>query len=441
MLKAFANIGRIPELRRKFLVTLGFLAICRVGVYIPLPGVDTVKVAEFMRQAEGGAFGKLMVLADIFSGGAIAKGAILALGIMPYISASIIFQVLMPVVPALERIAREGESGRKRIAQYTRYATVILCIVQAMMMTKLLNRPDVDLIVGEYWKFAVTATIAMTAGTLFLMWMGEQIDEFGLGNGVSLIIMMNILSRMPSAIRKLASSVTMNLGGEPDRPIGPERLVFLVGLFVFMIVAVVLVTQAQRRVPMNHARRTREGFSHRSYLPLRVNMSGVIAIIFAQSVMMLPNFLKDLNYVGGFFNYFVPWRFFYVMLYMGLIVFFSYFYTAITFNPVEKANEFKQYGAFIPGIRPGRRTAAYLERIMNRITLAGAAFVAIIAVAPQIMSSNLKVDMIVASFFGGTSLLITVGVALDLVQRIESYMMMQAYEGFMKGGRIRGRRG
>ena len=233
----------------------------------------------------------------------------------------------------------------------------------------------------------------------------------------------------------------MNLGGEPDKPIGPERLVFLLGLFVFMIVAVVLVTQAQRRVPMNHARRTREGFSHRSYLPLRVNMSGVIAIIFAQSVMMLPNFLKDLNYVGGFFNYFVPWRFFYVMLYMGLIVFFSYFYTAITFNPVEKANEFKQYGAFIPGIRPGRRTAAYLERIMNRITLAGAAFVAIIAVAPQIMSSNLKVDAIVASFFGGTSLLITVGVALDLVQRIESYMMMQAYEGFMKGGRIRGRRG
>ncbi|MHC5053370.1 MAG: preprotein translocase subunit SecY [Planctomycetota bacterium] len=439
MFKAFANIGRIPELRRKFAITLGLLAICRFGVYIPLPGVDTVKIAEFMRQAEAGAFGRLMVLADIFSGGAMNKGAILALGIMPYISASIIFQVLMPVVPALERIAREGESGRKRISQYTRYATVILCIVQSLMITGMLQRND--LVAGTYWRFAVTATIAMTAGTLFLMWMGEQIDEFGLGNGVSLIIMMNILSRMPSAMRKLASSVTMNLGGEQGKPIGPERLALLIGLFVFMIVAVVLVTQAQRRVPMNHARRTREGFSHRSYLPLRVNMSGVIAIIFAQSVMMLPNFLKELKYVGGFFNYFVPWKFFYVMLYMGLIVFFSYFYTAITFNPVEKANEFKQYGAFIPGIRPGRRTAAYLERIMNRITLAGAAFVAVIAVAPQIMSSNLKVDAVVASFFGGTSLLITVGVALDLVQRIESYMMMQAYEGFMKGGRIRGRRG
>jgi preprotein translocase subunit SecY len=439
MFKAFANIGRIPELRRKFIFTLLLLATCRIGVFIPLPGVDTLKIAEFMRQVEAGALGKLMVLADIFSGGAMNKGAILALGIMPYISASIIFQVLMPVVPALERIAREGESGRKRIAQYTRYATVILCIVQSLMMTGLLRRND--LITGSYWRFATTAAIAMTAGTLFLMWMGEQIDEFGLGNGTSLIIMMNILSRMPSAMTKLASTVTMNLGGTQEKPIGPERLALLMGLFVFMIVAVVLVTQAQRRVPMNHARRTREGFSHRSYLPLRVNMSGVIAIIFAQSVMMLPNFLKDLNYVGPFFNYFVPWKFFYVMLYMTLIVFFSYFYTAITFNPVEQANQFKQYGAFIPGIRPGRRTAAYLERIMNRITLAGAAFVAIIAVAPQIMSSNLKVDPIVASFFGGTSLLITVGVALDLVQRIESYMMMQAYEGFMKGGRIRGRRG
>jgi len=281
----------------------------------------------------------------------------------------------------------------------------------------------------------------MTAGTMFLMWIGEQIDEFGLGNGTSLIIMMNILSRLPVALTSLYRDFTWSL--EAPNKIGPSKLLLLVSLFVFMIVAVVVITQGQRRVPMNSARRTREGFSQKSYLPLRVNMAGVISIIFAQSVMMLPGVIYE--NVGSLavkhvMSYFVQWSFLYVMLYMAMIVFFSYFYTAIVFNPVEQANQFKQYGTFIPGIRPGRRTAEYLERIMNRITLAGAVFLALIAVAPQAVSSAVKIDAEVASFFGGTSLLITVGVALDLVQRIESHMMLQAYDGFMRGGRIRGRR-
>jgi len=440
MFKAFANIARIPDLRRKFLITLGLLALCRVGSFIPLPGVDLAKISELVRGASSGAMGRVMVLADIFSGGAMYRASVLALGIMPYISAAIIFQMLVAVVPALERIAREGESGRRRINQYTRYATVLLCMIQSVLMTNWLAGSE--LIVGERWRFTLLAMTAMTAGTMFLMWMGEQIDEFGLGNGQSLIIMVNILSRMPAAIANVAKRFTWTLGSGDPAVLGPERVGLLIALFVFMVVAVVLITQAQRRVPMSHARRTREGFSQKSYLPLRVNMAGVIAIIFAQSVLMLPGIFSNVpnRYVQEAMSYFVPWKFFYVTLYMGMIVFFSYFYTAIVFNPAEQANQFKQYGAFIPGIRPGRKTAEYLEKIMNRVTLAGAVIVALIAVAPEIIASSLKVDPDIASFFGGTSLLITVGVALDVVQRIESYMMMQAYEGFLKGGRIRGRR-
>ncbi|GAG12957.1 unnamed protein product, partial [marine sediment metagenome] len=268
------------------------------------------------------------------------RAGILALGIMPYISAAIIFQMLVAVVPTLERIAKEGESGRRRINQYTRYAAVVLCLVQSLIMTSWLNRSG--LVQGHYWSFALMAMVTMTAGTMFLMWMGEQIDEFGLGNGTSLVIMMNILSRMPTAVMRLGQRATWELGGGADQAaIGPERLVLIVGLFVFMIVAVVLVTQAQRRVPMNHARRTREGFSHKSYLPLRVNMSGVIAIIFAQSVMMLPGYFAKIPnpWVSGIFQYFEQGKFFYVTMYMLLIIFFSYFYTAIVFNPVEQANQ------------------------------------------------------------------------------------------------------
>jgi preprotein translocase subunit SecY len=440
MFKAFGNIAKIPDLRRKFLYTLGLLAICRIGTWVPLPGVDTAKIAEVIKQTTGEVGSGFMVLANIFSGGAMFRGTILALGIMPYISAAIVFQMLVAVVPALERIAKEGESGRRRINQLTRYAAVVLCIIQGYFIAARLVKNE--FVIGNTTSFLALSILAMTAGTMFLVWMGEQIDEFGLGNGTSLIIMANILSRMPDAIINVAQRFTWTLGSGDPSLIGPERIAMLAALFVFMILAVVVITQAQRRVPMNHARRTREGFSHKSYLPLRVNVAGVIAIIFAQSVLMLPNFLGNIDnrWIQEIVAYFTPWKFFYVTLYMLMIVFFSYFYTAIVFNPVEQANQFKQHGAFIPGIRPGRKTAEYLEKIMNRITLAGAVFVAIIAVAPEIIASSLRVEQGIASFLGGTSLLITVGVALDFVQRIESHMMMQAYEGFMKGGKIRGRR-
>jgi preprotein translocase subunit SecY len=416
------------------------LALCRVGAWIPIPGVDTAKIAETVKQASGNVGSGFMVLANIFSGGAMFRGTILALGIMPYISAAIVFQMLIAVVPALERIAKEGESGRRRINQLTRYSTVALCIIQGYFIASQLVAND--FILGSKTTFIFLSILCMTAGTMFLVWMGEQIDEFGLGNGTSLIIMANILSRMPIAVMDIADRFTWTLASTDPSVIGPERVAMLVALFVSMIVAVVIITQAQRRVPMNHARRTREGFSQKSYLPLRVNVAGVIAIIFAQSVLMLPSFLGNIDnrWVQSVVGHFTPWKFFYVTFYMLMIVFFSYFYTAIVFNPVEKANEFKQHGAFIPGIRPGRKTAEYLERIMNRITLAGAVFVAIIAVAPEVVATSLKVEQGIASFFGGTSLLITVGVALDFVQRIESHMMMQAYEGFLKGGKIRGRR-
>jgi len=442
MFKAFGNIAKIPDLRRKFLVTLGLLGICRIGTWVPIPGVNTSLIAEQIKQATGEVGSGFMVLANIFSGGAMFRGTILALGIMPYISAAIVFQMLVAVVPALERIAKEGESGRRRINQLTRYAAVVLCLIQGYFIASRLVNSQPTLVVGNTTAFYVLGILAMTAGTMFLVWMGEQIDEFGLGNGTSLIIMANILSRMPDAIINVARRFTWTLGSGDPSVIGPERIAMLLALFVFMILAVVVITQAQRRVPMSSARRTREGFQQKSYLPLRVNVAGVIAIIFAQSVLMLPNFLGQIQnrWVQEIVAYFTPWKFFYVTLYMLMIIFFSYFYTAIVFNPVEQANQFKQHGSFIPGIRPGRKTAEYLEKIMNRITLAGAVFVAIIAVAPEIIASSLRVEQGIASFLGGTSLLITVGVALDFVQRIESHMMMQAYEGFMKGGRIRGRR-
>jgi len=445
VLEAFANALRIKELRNKLIITALLLMVCRIGIFIPIPGVDFNAIKNLMQMAEQGAGNdpvrRILGMADMFSGGGLYRISIFGLGIMPYISASIIFQLLTAVIPSLEKLAKEGESGRRRISQYTRYSTVVLCLIQATMFCSVAFRYAVPgTTKTEFYVFGVTA---MMVGTVFLMWIGEQIDEFGIGSGISLIIMFNILSRMPSALHQLGRQFNWNLGAGNPGEIGPERLAVLVALFVLMIVAVIVITQGQRRVPMNYARRNVQGFSARQYLPLRVNMSGVISIIFAQSIMMLPGFLKTMSnpYLQSLADYLSRGAFFYVISYMLLILFFSYFYTAVVFNPVEHADNFKQYGAFIPGIRPGRKTAEYLERIMNRITLAGAVFLAFIAVVPQIISGSLGVDPGVASFFGGTGLLIVVGVALDLVQRIESHMMMQAYEGFMKGhGRIKGRR-
>jgi preprotein translocase subunit SecY len=450
MLGAFANIVRIPELRRKLLVTAALLVIYRLGIFIPCPGAYRADLGDM---GDSGFFN----MVDMFAGGALRMRSILGLGIMPYISASIIFQLMAAVVPALQKIAKEGDVGRKRINQYTRYATILLCLIQGFMMARweLVRGPDPAKMLGGPEPFGYAHPVAyhflvvasLTAGTMFLMWLGEQIDEFGIGSGISLIIMAGILARMPVAVNEIYANFEPQLGAAEQGKIGPETVVILLGLFVFMVLAVVALTQAHRRVPIHTARtRTREGFSHRSYVPLRLNMSGVISIIFAQALMQVLNFLTGKSglttvpVLGTILTFLTRDSFLYVTFFALLIVFFSYFYTAVTFNPVEQANNFKEWGTFIPGIRPGRHTAEYLDGIMRKVTLVGSITLVYVAFAPKVITWMLKVSPTVGQFFGGTGLLIVVGVALDLSQRMDQYLLMQHYQGFLDGGKMRGRR-
>ncbi len=454
MFQAFTNVARIPELRKKLLITAGLLVIYRLLIFIPLPGA-------FHSDSPNQDLGGLWDFADLFAGGAIRAKSLLALGIMPYISAAIIFQLLAAVLPALQKIAKEGEVGRKRINQYSRYATVLLCLIQGPMLalSPILRGPKpgspealaagATEVFGWDHRFAYFSMVilALTVGTLFVMWLGEQIDEFGIGSGISLIIMAGILARVPQAVGEIAGNFEWQLGAGELGKIGPETVATLLGLFIFMVVGVVALTQAHRRVPIHTARtRTLQGFSHRSYIPLRLNMAGVISIIFAQSLMMIPNFLQNsplanTPVLGGLVRSMGYGGFLYTTLYALLIVFFTYFYTAVTFNPVEQANNFKEWGTFIPGIRPGRQTAEYLDGIMRKVTLAGAVGLVYVALAPQFITWTLQVSPNVGSFFGGTGLLIVVGVALDLSQRMEQYLLMQHYQGFLEGGgRMVGRR-
>ncbi len=445
MFEAFGNIAKVPDLRKKVFWTLGLLILCRIGVFIPLPGVNLAALKQTLDAAQGSGFGQFFGVLDMFSGGAMKQASIFALGIMPYISASIIFQLLTAIVPALQKVSKEGESGRRKITQWTRYSTIVLCLVQAVIICSALQgqraqggQPLVD---GGMW-FLVQSSIILSTGTAFLMWLGEQIDEFGIGNGMSLIIMISITSRLPVAMEEIARRFNPALEGNPS-DIGPSELFILLFLFMVMVTAVVFVTEATRRIPMQTPKRSRVGFRQQHYLPLKLNASGVIAIIFAQALMMLPNFLAmiPVDWWRDMVSFLLPGSFLYMMLYLLLIIFFSYFYTAVLFDPKEHAENFKQYGMFIPGIRPGNDTRTYLESVMNRITFAGAIFIAIIAVVPQIIQNGLKVGFTISGFFGGTGLLIIVGVALDLINRIESHMLMERYDGFLKGGgRIRGRR-
>jgi preprotein translocase subunit SecY len=449
MLSAFANIAKIPELRRKSLWTLGLLVFARLGVFIPLPGINHDAVAGAIGSTHGTGFGDFLGILDMFSGGGLRNMSIFALGIMPYISASIIFQLLTAIVPALQKVAKEGESGRRKITQWTRYSAIILCLVQALIICSTLqnqkfnNQSMINAEISRF-TFLLTSSVILMAGTAFLMWLGEQIDEFGLGNGMSLIIQVGIVSRLPVAIQEIVRQFDPALDTADASKIGPSHLLILLVLFVFMVMAVVFVTEATRRIPMQTPKRSRVGFKQQHYLPLKLNASGVIAIIFAQSLMMLPMLLAQVPFGGmqSLMQFFVIGSFMYMTIYLFLIIFFSYFYTAVLFDPKEHAENFKQYGMFIPGIRPGNDTRDYLETVMNRITLAGALFIAIIAVVPQLIQSALPVSPTISDFFGGTGLLIVVGVALDMVNRIESHMLMQNYDGFLKGGgRIRGRRG
>ncbi len=449
MFDAIVNMFKIPDLKKKILFTLGLVAVYRIGAFVPTPGIDGAKLAMFFANMAKTQGGTLFGIMNMFSGGAMQRLTIFALGIMPYISASIILQLLTTVVPALERLARQGDEGRKKITQYTRYGTVFLSIVQSYFIALWLESParfqGLQIVQYPGWGFRILTVITLTTGTAFIMWLGEQIQEKGIGNGISLIITAGIISRLPTAIFQLASLVAPGSSGESQ--IDPFKVVLLMAMFVGVIVAVVMITQGQRKIPIQYAKRVvgRRVYGGQStYIPLRVNQSGVIPIIFAQSIILFPATIAGLvqnQHVQGLASALMMGRPLYYVVYSLLILFFAYFYAAITFNPVDMANNMKRFGGFVPGIRPGKQTAEYLDFIMTRITLPGAMFLTIIAVMPSIVSGQLGIPFLIASFFGGTGLLIVVGVMLDTMRQIESHMLMRHYEGFMKKGRVKGRLG
>jgi preprotein translocase subunit SecY len=447
------TIFKIPELSQKIGITLLFLCIYRIGFHVPLPVIDQDKMMQAMQSATQGALGQVLGFVSLFSGGTLSQSCIFGLGIMPYISASIIFQLLASVYPPLEKLQKEGESGRKKINEYTRHATVPICLIQAFFWVQYVMRPEAR--GGQGWAvpgydtfyYGFAAVITMTAGTIFLMWLGEQIDEYGIGNGISLIIMAGIVARIPEATKSLLFDATtgqlkeslFTLGGGTGSDVSFEKLVVLIGLFVAVVVAVVAITKGQRRIPTQsakHVRGRRVFGGTRQFLPLRVNQAGVMPVIFASSLLMLPYFFFNIlfgatgwRWTGTLSEAFVRQGYIYNIFYIALIYFFCYFWTAITFNPKDMANNLKDYGSFIPGYRPGKRTADYLERVIMRITYIGAAFLAVVAIIPSMISAAMDVDYRVASFYGGTGLLIVISVALDLVQKINSHLVMRNYPG------------
>ena len=438
MLSAFSNSLRIPELRQRILFTFGIIFVCRLIAAVPTPGVDAVALREFMAMVRATAGGSFVGLFDLFSGGALENCAVGALGVMPYISASIILQLMTAVVPALERLAREGDTGRQKITQYTRYLTVLLCIVQGYAMALTLENPEAlgitsAIVLFPGWGFRLLAIVTMTTGTLLLMWLGEQVTERGIGNGMSLIITIGIVSSMPSAIQ---AAINMF---KPIDGVMQFSLFHLIGLLVmifFVIASVIAVTQAQRKIPVQYAKRVvgRKVYGGQStYMPLRVNYAGVMPIIFGQAILMFPTKIFGML-PGSFFQSLAS------ALNYGTMTHFSYFWVATQFNPIQIADDLKKYGGYVPGIRPGKPTAEFLDRTMTRITLAGAVFLAVIAVIPTVMAQQFRIPWIVASFFGGTSMLITVGVMLDTMRQIESHLVMRYYDGFLKKGRLRGRK-
>jgi len=426
----------IPELRQRIFFTIAIFFVYRVGGHIPVPGVNAgVLSAWFNQNAQGGLFGVM----DMFAAGNLRKATIFALGIMPYISASIIIQLLTAVVPALEKLQKEGEAGRKRITQYTRYGTIGLSLLQSFgiqIWLKSLVYNGVPVVEpGMGWLFTPLTMITMTAGTAFIMWLGEQISERGIGNGMSLIIFIGIIARIPADVM-----LTMEKVGVGDTNLVNIAVTLLV--MVVVVAGVVLIQQGQRKIRVQYAKRIvgRKIYGGQStHIPLRVNTAGVIPIIFASALIMFPNTIlmfTDADWLKTLAGWLAPGKPLYMILYGGLIIFFSYFYTAIVLNPADLADNMKKYGGFIPGVRPGKNTEQFIDRILTRITLAGSIFLAIIALLPVVMAVIFKSPI----SFGGTGLLIVVGVALDTIRQIESHMLMRHYDGFLKKGRIRGRR-
>jgi len=451
MFSKLLTVFRVPELRQKILLTLFLLAVYRMGFNITLPFMDHAAIHETLRDSggTGSDIEDLLQVVSMFSASSLTNGSIFGLGIMPYITASIVFQLLGTVYPPLEQLQKEGESGRRRLNEYTRYATVVICFLQSFFLIRglgagALTSQSVLLDGYNTIGWCLVGTVVMTCGTVFLMWIGEQIDAYGIGNGISLLIMAGILARMPAEAGGFLSPILFSdegvqLGG----PQGVEVLVVLAALFVIVIVWVVFITQGQRKIPIQsakHVRGRKVMGGQRQWLPLRVNQAGVMPIIFASSLLLLPFFVFNqlaniwpnntiLMTLGGAFS---PGQgFVYNLTYIFLIYFFCYFWTAITFNPKDMSENLKDMGSFIPGYRPGGRTASHLEQVMMRITYVGAAFLAVIAVIPTVISTTLTGDYAIASFFGGTGLLIIVSVALDLVQKIDSHLIMRNYSGLL----------
>ncbi|MCC5823252.1 MAG: preprotein translocase subunit SecY [Planctomycetes bacterium] len=448
MFQTIANVFRIPELRSKILFTLGMLAVYRIGFWIPLPGVNQGALSSYFetQAATGSAAGRISQYVAIFSGGSFGQSTIFGLGIMPYITAAIIFQLFGAVSPRLKALKEEGPTGMQKIQEWTRYATVGLCVVQALGWLKFITAQN---LVYAQWAanpvWWIMATIALTAGTVFLMWLGEQIDKHGIGNGVSLIIMAGILTGMPGALM----SVYNGFDAEDPNKMGWMGLILLAGGFVVVVAGAVLLTVAQRRIPVQqakHSRGKRSFGGQRSYLPLKVNHGGVMPIIFASSLMVIPTvvfgYLSETaraTNAGPTTVAVVDWlnnnlqmgAFPYLFIYVIMVYFFSYFWITVQFNPEDMSKQLRDHGSFIPGLRPGPRTAEYLEAVMERITYVGAAFLSVIAVLPMTVNQWLQVDFIVTQFLGGTGLLIVVSVALDFLQRVEAHLLMRNYEGFL----------
>lgn len=438
MLESLKNIFKIPDLKKKVLFTIAILVVYRLGGHIPLPGIDTKALGSFFARGDN-----IFSLYDLFVGGNLSKATIFALGIMPYITASIVMQLLGAIIPYFEKLRKEGAEGQKKITQYTRYGTVLLAAFNAIGISFFLsnisgtvNDVSVPVVPNPDILFRFVTVLTLTTGTIFIMWLGEQITEHGIGNGISLIIFIGIIARYPNGFLRMFVMIRE----------GVMSLFTGIGVIVFMVLitaAVIFITEAVRKIPVQYAKRVigRKVYGGAStHIPLRVNSAGVIPIIFAQSVIMFPRtittFFQNSAFMQKVTNWLSPGAFFYTLIYILLIIFFAYFYTAIVLNPIEMAENMKKYGGFIPGRKPGKKTSDYINSVISRITLPGALFFAIIAVLPTFLIKYVNLPF----YFGGTGLIIVVGVSLDTLQQIESQLVMRHYEGFMKKGKLRGRR-
>lgn len=435
MLEGLGGVSKIPELQRRILFTFLLLAVYRIGVYIPTPGIDNVALLSYFEQAKGSLFGMM----DMFAGGAFSNFSIFALGIMPYISSSIILQLLTVAIPHLERLSKEGETGRRKITQYTRYGTVVLSTIQgfgiAWGLQHMAGPSGAPIVLQPGWSFIIMTVITLTSGTAFIMWLGETITEKGIGNGISLIIFAGIVCRMPAAIGSTYQLVT---SGE----LGVLVVLLLTFMMIFVIGAIVFVEGGQRRIPVQYAKRVvgRKMYGGQTtHLPLKINSAGVIPPIFASSVIMFPatiaNFAPQ-TWMKDIASYLLPGKVGYELLYVAFIFFFCFFYTAVTFKPDDVADNMKKFGGFIPGLRPGKKTAEYIEDVLEKLTFSGAIYVSLVCVLPSVLISQLNTPF----YFGGTALLIVVGVAMDTASQIESHLLTRQYEGFMKKGQIARRR-